>query len=201
MTEPGFITRFKLLVRRWPRVDRFLKWAYYGIREVAERYFLGTRVQEYIWKRRRLYGSTSPDTAFQESASEPHRQFVIQTIASRCPFSVLEIGCNAGVNLYLLSRLMSRATLHGLDINVEAIREGQERFQRLGVSNIMLGVGRADDLTRYDAGSIDVVFTDAALMYIGPDKIDRAVAEIVRVAGKAGRVQRVASGVLYWRAS
>lgn len=46
-------------------------------------------------------------------------------------------------------------------------------------------MGKADDLGEFEDKSFDVVFTDAVMMYIGSDKIDKVVSEMSRVARKA----------------
>ena len=53
-----------------------------------------------------------------------------------------------------------------------------------GISNVKLSVAGADELTQFQDKSFDVIFTDAVLIYIGPDKIQRTVKEMVRIARK-----------------
>jgi hypothetical protein len=46
-------------------------------------------------------------------------------------------------------------------------------------------VKRADQVEDFDDRTFDIVFTDATMMYIGPDKIRRLLREMKRVACKA----------------
>jgi len=66
-----------------------------------------------------------------------------------------------------------------------AVRKGNEWFVQEGISNVKLFVSKADDLDRFQDKSFDIVFTDAVLICIGPDKIDQVITEITRVAAKA----------------
>jgi len=107
-------------------------------------------------------------------------------ISSDEPFTdVLEIGCASGPNLYLLAKKFPHAHFVGVDINPEAVKQGNIFFKRQGVRNVSLLVGKADDLGKFSDRSFDIVFTDAVLMYIGPDKIRKVAAEIERVVRKA----------------
>ena len=100
------------------------------------------------------------------------------------PSSVLEVGCNCGPNLYILAKRFPDAEIRGIDINPMAVQKGNEWLAQEGISNVKLSVGRADDLRQFEDKSFDVVFTDAVLIYIGPDKIRKVVEEMLRVTRK-----------------
>lgn len=97
----------------------------------------------------------------------------------------MEVGCNSGPNLYLLSSIYPDAKLYGVDINANAVAEGKRQLQKEGIKNVFLSHGKADSLKKFTDKSCDVVFTDAVLMYIGPDKIDSLLNETIRIAKKA----------------
>jgi ubiquinone/menaquinone biosynthesis C-methylase UbiE len=99
--------------------------------------------------------------------------------------SILEIGSNCGPNLYLVSKKMPTAKIVGIDINKRAIEVGKEKFKRENIENVELSVSKADDLTRFQSNSFDVVLTDAVLIYIGPDKIRKIIMDMIRIAKKA----------------
>ena len=101
------------------------------------------------------------------------------------PFtSVLEIGCGYGPNLEHLARRFPDVQVLGIDINPNSVREGNVRLAELGFNRVRLAMGRADALPFTDR-SIDIVFTDATLLYIGPDKIMKVIAEMTRVSRRA----------------
>lgn len=73
----------------------------------------------------------------------------------------------------------------GIDINPAAIQKGKEWLAQEGISNVKLVVGKADELQAIPDKRFDIVFTDAVLIYIGPDKITKVVKELIRIARRA----------------
>lgn len=54
-----------------------------------------------------------------------------------------------------------------------------------GISNVKLLEGKADTLGEFQDKSFDIVFTNALLIYIGPDEIREVVKEMIRITRKA----------------
>lgn len=167
-------TRHVAIIKVWHR-----------LRRIAET-LLGTKFNELEW---RFYHVYKPGWAegyiSAGSFSHPHRQLLVEKISANAPFTnVLEIGCASGPNLYLLAKKFPNARFVGIDINPDAIRKGNIFFKQQGIRNVSLFVGKADELERFPDKSFDVVFTDAVLIYIGPDKIKKVATEIQRVARK-----------------
>ena len=71
-----------------------------------------------------------------------------------------------------------------MDINAQAIKVAEAVLAQEGIRNAAVFVGRADELRCLGDKSVDVALTDATLMYVGPDKIMRAISELVRVTRK-----------------
>jgi SAM-dependent methyltransferase len=156
---------------------------YHSLRRTTEIVF-GTRFDETIWRFRHIYKPRWAE-GYIRSFSHPHRQLLIDRIAANMPFSsVLEVGCATGPNLYSLAKRFPDAHYVGVDINPEAIKQGKRFFKQQGVCNVSLLVGKADKLQRFPDKSFDIVFTDAVLMYVGPDKIGKVAEEIQRIARK-----------------
>jgi ubiquinone/menaquinone biosynthesis C-methylase UbiE len=109
----------------------------------------------------------------------------VEKIVSLQPRRILEVGCNCGPNLRLLSEKMPDAELVGIDINPMAIEKGKAWFEREGISNVTLMEGKADALNLFENGHFDLVFSDAVLIYFGPDMIEHVAKEMFRVSGKA----------------
>jgi ubiquinone/menaquinone biosynthesis C-methylase UbiE len=122
---------------------------------------------------------------YWNSRNHPHRALLINTIKKYHPSSILEIGCNCGPNLFLLAKIFPDARIMGIDINMDAVVQGNQYLAEQGIKNVTLQVGMADDLKLFENNEFDVVFTDAVMIYIGPDKIMNVINEIVRVARKA----------------
>lgn len=170
------------MLRRWPRAYARLQKAYYAVLYATETRVLGSKMHEWSWKGRSV-GSPAELTA---SAQHPHRPMLVSRIADRAPFGrVLEVGCNAGTNLLLLARRFPEASFFGVDINPRFIDVGRRWLAAEGIGNVTLSVGCADDLSAFADQSMDVAFTDATLMYVGPDKIKRVIAELRRVTRRA----------------
>lgn len=177
------VRNVKRVLRQYPTLYRTLQHGWYGIRRRLETHILGNRLQEWIWQTRHLYKGRSWATEYLATIDHPHRQQLIDAVTSFAPFtSVLEIGCNSGPNLMLLSQRFPNAVFMGVDINKNAIKVGKRYIETHDIKNIQLRVGRADQLQDIEDKSIDVVFTDAVLMFVGPDRICQVMAEIRRIA-------------------
>ena len=48
---------------------------------------------------------------------------------------------------------------------------GNEQLAQEGIPSVRLMVGKADELDQFQNSSFDIVFTNALLIYAGPDKI------------------------------
>jgi len=159
---------------------------------------LGTKVQEKYWAKRHMKGGSDWGNivtsrgekdwvrSYWNSRNHSHRPLLLKTISGHFPFSsVLEIGCNCGPNLHLIAIQYPGSTLRGIDINPFAVQTGNELFTKASISNVKLTLGKADDLSQFEDKSFSIVFTDAVLIYVGPDKIRKVLNEMVRVAQKA----------------
>ena len=150
--------------------------------------FKTTKQNEEWWRGRRIDWVShywSPD--------HPHRDVLINILKTQPPRSVLEIGCGAGANLYRIKKAFPDCRVCGCDINADAIATAESMFRREfpkehfekhsidWVSDIDFRVG---DITAvpFHGEYFDLVLTDACLIYIGPDKIERALRELRRLS-------------------
>lgn len=154
------------------------------IKRIADKVF-GTKADEFYWRFRHIL----QDKTWAENYISPqalhhsHRKLLIQAIARHAPFkSVLEIGCASGPNLILLAEKFPQTELWGIDISNYAITVGKDYIKKHSFSNIHLKTGSAETLKNFPDKSFDIVFTDAVLIYIGPEKIKEVIREMVRVA-------------------
>jgi len=158
---------------------QILSRAYWGLM-AALHHLVGTRLYEKKWEAR----AKSKD-AVMADIEHPHRLWLFEQINSFCPFSsILEIGCGYGPNVEILAKRFPAIEVIGIDINPIAVREGNARLSQLGVERGHIILGKADDLSQFSDRSIDLVFTDATLLYIGPDKIRQVITEMRRVSRK-----------------
>ena len=143
---------------------------------------LGTRLHEWRWRG----AAPLPATELRRQVGHPHRQFLVDRLAACGPFErVLEVGSHTGQNLSLLARRFPTAQFTGVDINPRFVAAGRAWCAESGLSNVRLEVAAADDLQRFADHAFDVTFSDAALVYVGPDKIQRVLREIARVTRRA----------------
>jgi len=189
--------RLKNLLKKYPRLySAIMKGYTFAVMKsrYLKEYLFGTRVREREWARRHLYkGNDWNNTqhlgendewvkSYWESRYHNHRSFLVERISNFSPISsLLEIGCNCGPNLYLLAKRFPDAEIRGIDINPSAVQKGNEWLAQEGISNVKLLVGKADELGQFQDRSFDVVFTDAVLIYIGPDKIKKVVQDMIRI--------------------
>ncbi|MBI3930972.1 MAG: class I SAM-dependent methyltransferase [Chloroflexi bacterium] len=189
--------RLTHLLKKWPPFYNLVARIYANLRPylIAER-IVGTRAREREWATRRdrkgndwnnkrYPGKNEWVLSYWDSRNHSHRPFLTERIADFSPISsILEIGCNCGPNLYMIAQKFPGIKIQGIDINPLAIQKGKELFAAAGISNVKLSVGKADELSQFPDNSFDVVFTDAVLIYIGRDKIQGIIKEMVRVARK-----------------
>lgn len=141
----------------------------------------GTRLNEKIWAGRNL----SSGIDYTGAEIDKHRTSLMQHLSSFSPIhNILEVGCGTGLNLYLLSKRYPSAVIKGIDINDNSVQYGNKFFKHNGILNVELIVGKADSLQQFRDKTFDVVFTDATLIYIAPDKIKKVVEEILRVSSR-----------------
>lgn len=175
------MVRLKRLLKKSPRVYSQIQKAYYSLLYIGETTVLGSKFHEWIWRRQ----GAPTEEEFQEVVEHPHRDFLVNQILKWAPFeTVLEIGCNAGQNLYLLAVKYPAASFYGIDINPQFVRAGMELLRGKGIKNVSLQVGKADDLSSFASRSYDLCFSDATLMYLGPDKITKSLQQIARITRK-----------------
>ncbi len=143
--------------------------------------------EEKRWRNRHLKeGSDWIIKGYWGNKNDPHRTFLLKEIEGLFPFdSILEIGCNCGPNLYLIAKKFPKTKIRGIDINSEAIRIGNKLMKKENISNVNLSVGEADNLKNFSDKSFDIVFIDAVLAHVGPQKTKKIIREMLRIAKKA----------------
>lgn len=116
------------------------------------------------------------DQAYTSTWDHPHRKYIVEALKSFRWFSLWEVGCASGPNLIKIAKELPNRQLGGSDVSADAIETARKtfvggRFKVESVEDMLL----SDD-------SVDVVLSDATLIYIDPSKIDKAMHEITRVA-------------------
>jgi SAM-dependent methyltransferase len=100
---------------------------------------------------------------------------------------ILDIGCGAGLDMILASRLVGPAGLVcGIDLTPEMVEKARANFVRAGASNVSALVAGAEAIP-YDDDTFDVV-TSNGVLNLSPLK-EQSLREIYRVLRPAGRLQ------------
>lgn len=181
--------KLKSFLKHWPNLYGLVKRGYFAFYSTLHKlHLLDTKSEERHWATRHHYegndwGNQKDEwvRSYWDSQNHSHRNFLIERICKFPPSNILEVGCNCGPNLYLLAKKFPNARIIGIDINPLAIQSGNGWFAEEGISNVKLLDGKADELGQFQDQSFDVVFTDAILIYIGPDKIKKVIEEMLRV--------------------
>jgi ubiquinone/menaquinone biosynthesis C-methylase UbiE len=177
------------------------------IGRIRDRLRGATRTSARFWANRHL---ETPEVwpAHWETRDAPYRVALVERLtAIPAQGSFLEVGCGNGPNLWALAQRTPGATLAGVDVSEAAIAYGVEALEAEGVA-ARLETSMADPLPFPD-DSFDVVFTCGLLVCIGPDRIEAAMSELVRVARSAvlllegGSAEREVEdpypNTMYWR--
>ena len=176
----------KAFLKRYPFSYHLIKKIYHALRYLMETHIFGTKIQEWVWCKRHIYKGNEWIKSYWDAKDHPRCHLLSEKIEKYFPFrNILEIGCNAGPNLYWLAKKYPGVYLVGIDINPVAISNGMVLLKKEGICNVYLETRRADDLKKYPDKSFDIVFTNATLIYIGPDKINKVIKEMIRLARKA----------------
>jgi len=171
----------KYLKKNFPALHKILGIIYTYIINFFQSFF-GTSFHEKKWKERT--GNNWIIEGYWKGIKHAHRQFLIKYILEKNIKSVLEIGCNCGPNLRILLEKNPHLILRGIDINAESIDIGNKKFKQMKKGDIKLFERNIDNLTLFSDNSFDVVFSDAVLIYIAPDKIKNILQELLRISSK-----------------
>jgi len=199
MTGDALKKRFRAYLQRYPRLYDLVVNAYYFLQPVHIKEILfGTKAREEKWATRHLQqGSDWAKTedghdadewvmGYWNSRNHPHRLRLLETISSYYPFdNVLEIGCNCGPNLCLLAKKYPASDFAGIDVNPHVVEKGNALLASEGMGNVRLLTAKASGMSQFPDKSYDIVFTDAVLLYIGPDMIKNIIGDMLRISRKA----------------
>lgn len=109
--------------------------------------------------------------------NHPHRQLILDTLAKLQFRSILEVGMGAGANLARIKQQWPAVEVGGCDINRDAVITAGKYLKDAKY----LDVADPRDIFLSDR-SIDVVLSDACLIYFSPKAIRDALREMRRVA-------------------
>ena len=91
--------------------------------------------------------------------------------------SCLEVGCNVGLNLIALSRLIPDIKMQGIEINEKAASEARK------IGNTEVFCGSVFEFPVKE-NSVDLAFTSGVLIHINPDKLTEVYDLLFRASRK-----------------
>lgn len=138
--------------------------------------FKTTKQHKEFWKSRRIDWKT----AYLDTWQHPHREMLVQALHTFRWRSIWEIGVGAGENLVRILRSYPPETfktmqMGGSDINADAIALAQK---------VIVGgyfrVESVEEMLMSDK-SVDIMLSDATLIYIDPFKINAVMKDLFRI--------------------
>ncbi len=131
-----------------------------------------TKQHKEYWKNRKIdWGQ-----AYLSTHNHPHRELIVWALKKFNWFSLWEVGCGPGANIIKLVQTFKDRQYGGSDINQDAIDLATKTFTggRFHCESV-------EDMLLSDK-SVDIILSDATLIYITPDKIDKVMNEIKRIS-------------------
>lgn len=130
-----------------------------------------TEQHKKYWSERKIDWNQS----YLSTWNHPHRELIVWALHKFKWMSLWEVGCGPGPNLVRIINTFKNIQLGGSDINADAIALAQKTFNggRFQVESV-------EDMLLSDK-SVDMMLSDAALIYIDPKKINKAMNEIRRI--------------------
>lgn len=167
--------------------------------------YVGKYVDKFIWKFRHLIFSDWESGYLDKNTLEhPHRKLIIETIRKRpATKSILELGAGSGINLITLSKNFSDISYSGIDINKRAVDRGLKYIRHKNILNIDLIRGEIASIKTMKTNSVDIILTDAVLMYLNTNDVQETLKEMLRVS-RLGFIlcEQMSAGGIYvdhWR--
>lgn len=106
-------------------------------------------------------------------------------VDARLGETLLDLGCGAGLDLYLYSRAVGpTGKCYGVDISEAMVAKARENLRRLGLTNVEIRVGHSDAIPLPDA-SVDIVASNG-IYNLSPRK-EPVMREVFRVLKPGGR--------------
>lgn len=131
-----------------------------------------TNVHKKYWSGRKI----DWDKHYTATWNHPHRTLIMEALRIIPWVSLWEVGCGSGPNLVrIIKEGFQGRQLGGSDINADAIEAAAKTFK-----GGKFHVEPSDDMLLSDQ-AVDVILSDAHLIYVGPFKIKKVLSEMVRI--------------------
>lgn len=133
------------------------------------------------WKERKIDWEKSYLTGIDPETNQPmwnhpHRSFLVAVLKNIPFISLWEVGCGAGANLVKFVKELPNKQYGGSDPSPDAIAVAQRTL-----TNGLFHVESGENMLMSD-NSVDVILSDACLIYVSPLKIRKYIREMKRIA-------------------
>jgi hypothetical protein len=129
----------------------------------------------------REHGNDAWIEGYWSGRTHPLRQRIAETITGLDATSVIEIGCHCGPNLWAIAERKRYARLAGTELSPFVADAARRLLSEHAAQPVEIGIAGAERIPHGDR-SFDVVLSAGMLICVGPDDIEAALREIVRVA-------------------
>ena len=134
--------------------------------------FKTTSQHKRFWERRKIDWSAH----YTATWDHPHRTLIMYALQSFPWVSLWEVGCGSGPNLVrIIKHGFQGRQLGGSDVNSDAIETARKTFK-----GGKFHCESSEDMLLSDR-AVDVMLSDAHLIYIGPFKIKKVLGEMIRI--------------------
>lgn len=130
-----------------------------------------TKAHLKFWKDRKIDWEKS----YLSTWNHPHRDLIVMALKGLSWYSLWEVGCGPGANLVRIVKDIPNKQLGGCDVNEDAIALARKTF-----NGGRFHVESSEDMLLSDR-AVDIVLSDASLIYIGPTKIKKVLGEMKRI--------------------
>lgn len=130
-----------------------------------------TEKHKKFWRERKI----DWEKDYLSTWNHPHRGLITYVLKNLRWISLWEVGCGPGANLVRITKEIAGKQLGGSDVNADAIAVANKTF-----NGGKFHVESVEDLLLSD-NAVDVVLSDACLIYIGPTKIQKVLKELKRI--------------------
>ena len=101
--------------------------------------------------------------------------------------SLLDIGCGAGFDLFVASRLVGpEGKIFGIDLTPEMVEKAERNMKRCGLTNAHVQVAKSESIP-FDDASLDIIISNGVLN-LSPLK-EKSFRELYRILKPGGRLQ------------
>ncbi len=175
----------KWFIKKMPQNYDYFRKFYHFIIYLLERYLIGTFINETIWKYKHFLNKNFRKEVNNDGINNMSQIQIVKTIKKfNNVNSLIDIGFGLGVDLKAIRKNFKFFHLYGIDINFQMVSDLKVHFKKNNDNRTTLYQSSVYNLAQIQDKQADILLSNAVLMFIGPDKIHKAIKEFERVTNK-----------------